>query len=312
MKKILFFCMLSLFSFTKTICQNQTIDSLKEQLAIAKEDTTKVNLFLLLSDKYTDAQQRDSAIWYAQKGLFLAQKIKYVSGELEALWQMSTAYWEAGSYPQALQLAIQNLQVAERTKDTMSIIWAAREVGRTYFEMNEYLKALEYAQKVKQLVHSGYFKQEKDVKKFSNSYLLLMSISYLGLNRFDSALYYAQRSHEIALALKQLGSIYILALNFGNIYSRKGDYDSAFYYYRTSIRYAPKDKTDEFVPETYLGMAKLFQQERQPDSAIYYSKLSLDINQHLKLPAEKFKGTSLLNELYAQKNNINSAYKYLV
>jgi signal transduction histidine kinase len=304
--------MLSLFSFTKTICQNQTIDSLKEQLAIAKEDTTKVNLFLLLSYSYTDAQQRDSAIWYAQKGLFLAQEIKYVNGELEALLRMSTAYWEAGSYPQALQLAIQNLQVAERTKDTMRILSAASAVGRTYFEMNEYLKALEYAQKVKQLVHSGYFKQEKEVKKFSNRYLLLMSISYLGLNRYDSALYYAQRSHEIALALNQLGYIYILALNFGNIYSRIGDYDSAFYYYRTSIRYAPNDKTDEFVPETYLGMAKLFQQKRQPDSAIYYSKLSLDINQHLKLPAEELKGTSLLNELYAQKNNIDSAYKYLV
>ena len=204
MKKVFFICMLSLFSFTKTICQNLTIDSLKEQLAIAKEDTTKVNLFLLLSYNYTDVQQRDSAIWYAQKGLFLAQKIKYVNGELEALGRMSTAYWEAGSYPQALQLAIQKLQVAERTKDTMSIIQAVTSVGRTYFEMNEYLKALENAQKIKQLVHSGYFKQEKEVKKLSNRYLLLMSISYLGLNRYDSALYYAQRSHEIVLDLKPL------------------------------------------------------------------------------------------------------------
>jgi len=52
MKKNYFLWLLFLLSFTKTIGQNNYTDSLKQQLALAKEDTAKVNLLFQLAYTY--------------------------------------------------------------------------------------------------------------------------------------------------------------------------------------------------------------------------------------------------------------------
>jgi tetratricopeptide (TPR) repeat protein len=291
----------------------KTIDSLHFLLMRERVDTTRVKLFLLLFRTYKSAQQRDSALLYARQALLLAQKSNDIKGEMEALSQMSSMYWEIGNYPVALQLALQNLHLAEQTKDTMNIVQAISNVGRTYFEMNDFQMTLVHAQKVKQLIHSGFFKHEKDIRYNSMmGYLLLIAIAYLGLNQFDSALYYTHRTHEIAVPLKHTRLIAATTLTFGNIYSKTRDYDSAFHYYRMSLSYAQSVKSDDFIAETYLGMAKLFQQGGQIDSAIYYGKQSLAMNQRLEFPADELKATSLLYELYTLDNRADSAHKYLV
>ncbi len=84
MKKISLFLLLIAFVFNSSAQSRiiEIIDSLKHALAIAKEDTTKVNVLVQLA--FFDGSYQHG-LQSAQDGLALAKKIKYEKGEADCL-----------------------------------------------------------------------------------------------------------------------------------------------------------------------------------------------------------------------------------
>src|SRR6185503_3193393 len=125
----------------------------------------------------------DSVLWYAQKASELSTKTHYLKGEFESRKWWPIVLRAKGDYPNALKFALQNLQVAERTKDPFVILMGLHGVARTYNEMKDYTSQLKYNRKSKQIINSGYFKQEKDLKfKRLSFYLLMMGDAFRNLN----------------------------------------------------------------------------------------------------------------------------------
>jgi len=77
------------------------IDSLKHELTIAKEDTTKVHLLVLLSDLFYNSYA-DTCVAYAQEALDLAKKINFENGILKAEFSLTGSLMTSGNYPLAL------------------------------------------------------------------------------------------------------------------------------------------------------------------------------------------------------------------
>ncbi len=81
--KIPILLVLSLLCFTKTISQNNIVDSLQHQLAIAKDDTAKVGLLIKLGMAYQHIKP-DTALQYGLKAMQLSQQLHFKKGETEA------------------------------------------------------------------------------------------------------------------------------------------------------------------------------------------------------------------------------------
>src|SRR6476469_5643436 len=64
----------------------------------------------------------------------------------------------------------------------------------------------------------------------------------------------------------------------------------------------------ERIAVAYLNLATVFQEENQQDSALYYGSLAM---QSKKNPDLTLQAASFLNEIYARKRQMDSAYKYL-
>ena len=79
MKFLLALIVLSIVASVTTLAQPATIDSLKKELVIAKEDTTKVWLLYELSSRYTWSYA-DTSILYAQQAMDLSQKLNFKRG----------------------------------------------------------------------------------------------------------------------------------------------------------------------------------------------------------------------------------------
>jgi signal transduction histidine kinase len=294
-------------------------DSLRGLLLQAKTDSDRVDLLILLGQSYLQ-RNKDSALRFTQQAISLAQRINYPRGLFGARTRMALVFRDEGNYPKAIELLLTNLNIAERYHDTLRLYFMNQFLSFVYGAMTDFMHQLQYARRVQQLVHSGFFKTTNDVQYYAlRGYVNPMARAFEGLNQLDSALFYWQRSYNLAATLKDNQRIAFANLGLASILAKQDRVEEAFTRYRTALDYAGKTgrgfsesaSREEMMAQSWLGMAMLFAKSEQWDSATYYGHMSLARYQSLTLPAQELKADLFLNELYAKQNRTDSAYKYL-
>lgn len=290
--------------------RKKSIDSLQHLFPQQKTDTGKARILYKLGFYYREIN-KDSCLKYLEQALLLSQQIKDFTGQAKTVRLMVDFLSVSGDYTRALEVALYNLQIMEKSKDTMSLFWTSRAVWRCYSYMLEHATVLEYARKTKLIVHSGYFKNQKDEKFYALAgYIHAMAVAHDGLNNLDSALYYGQMAYETARSINDTGMIAIAAINLGDFHRKRGNQKVAFSFYRMCISYAIKVSRDDLVAGAHLGMARLFAVMKNIDSALYYGHSSLVIYKSIKSSIHELLAVTFLSEVYAKENRIDSAYKY--
>ena len=102
--------------------QNDYADSLKQQLASAKEDVNRVDLLSDLARFYTFFYP-DTAEYYGQQGLQLARKINYKAGEASCLMTLCLSLTFSGNYTSALDYGLKATPLLADLHDTTLLIW---------------------------------------------------------------------------------------------------------------------------------------------------------------------------------------------
>jgi tetratricopeptide (TPR) repeat protein len=90
------------FASQLSFAQNITIDSLKRVLAVAKIDSSKVNLYNKIANEFKNIAP-DSTAFYGQKAKILSQKTKYDFGQATALLNIGNSNIILSNYNQALK-----------------------------------------------------------------------------------------------------------------------------------------------------------------------------------------------------------------
>lgn len=166
----------------------QIIDSLKQELSSAKEDTNKVFLYYNLGYAYQWSFP-DSALSYAIPGLALSKKLQYERGELKMLLPITEALAMKGNYSKALELRFQVLELAKKLNDSKEIAHALALIGAIYYYTKDYQKALNYFYKAKALSNEVY-----DTPVLIYGFI---GETYFHLNQLDSALFYIQKAYDV-------------------------------------------------------------------------------------------------------------------
>src|ERR1700733_4460100 len=114
MKKLIFsFLLLSTFCLGHT--QNHIVDSLKQQLTNAKDDTSRILALSAFADYY-GFLQFDSSVTYAHKVIALSKQVSYMNGLVVGYRALYFAYNCQGNYPRALEATLEGQRVAEQIK----------------------------------------------------------------------------------------------------------------------------------------------------------------------------------------------------
>ena len=269
--------------------QNPTIDSLKYQLNISSEDTSRVSIIDELCNHYK-FRRPDSAIYYGNKGLELTRKINSPEKEVSIRHNMSLAYLTVGNDARALQITLQGIKIAEKN----SLIYGK---GRLLLDLaainrnsDNYLQALKIYKESKLLFDKA------GVATFSTVADCSIAKTLLKINHLDSALYYAQLANEKAEQINIDWVTGTVQMAFGAIYSKKGNWNSALSFYLSCL-----PRRDE-MPPLNLAIAKVYQKLYKPDSAIYYAQKSLDIAQKNELYSDIINANNLLSELFENED----------
>jgi two-component system NtrC family sensor kinase len=291
--------------------KSHAIENLTHQLAIAKQDTSRVLIMGEFCFLYNFSNS-DSAVIYGQKELNLAQQIKFLRGEAGALNSLAIHYRILGEDPKSLELLLKGIQIAEDNQYSFELVRCLNSIGIIYSEFEDYSKSISYYQRSRET--------DETIHNKSLGIFPLYNIAraYKKNNQLDSAVNYAEKAFHKLKRLQSEGDPFpytveemsnLLAL-IGEIQFDLGNHPIAFEYLHKSIQLCQKNTYHRVLSTTYYTMADFFKQMNQTDSCIYYAKKGLAEARTMGYKQGISSNSSLLAEQYESKD-IREALNYI-
>src|SRR5439155_5530755 len=119
------------------------IDSLRNLLTNAKEDTTKINLLNALGKEYQN-NHADTTILYSEQAKQLSRKIGYTDGEAYAFLNIGIAYDNLGDLKKSLDNYSAAKKLFLQSNNKSGLAKSYNETGIIYYEFGKFDSALTY------------------------------------------------------------------------------------------------------------------------------------------------------------------------
>ena len=295
------FLFLVFFKLSLGFGQTPVLDSLKQEFAKAKSDTTKV----LLYEKLMKASQGQAAIDYGMKGLALAKRIHFDKGVILCGNWVAFISVER-NYSKSILILMETKQLCEKNKDSIQLAYEFAYLGYAHGKF-DHQKGLQYYFECKKLM------EKLNLTQSTIPINTIIGYEYKDARIPDSALVYLQKGYAYALQTAIPIPPSSFYMHFGEVYYQKGQKELAMSYFRRSIAaigeaFPPNGQNDG---QAYLGMARIYRNRNELDSARYCAKKALQILQDVKRNLYVIQAANLLFELY-KNSNATEALHYLV
>jgi len=334
---LLFIISVSLFA------QQRRIDSLRNLILTAKEDTNKVKL---LNNYVHDLEGQglypkgDSAVKIT---IELATKLNYKRGLVMATfnsavlnddqgnyanaltlynkalqmftelgdkhWVSNTlgnigiVYWEQDDYPKALDSYINVLKLSEEMKDSDGIARNLANIGLLYQAQNKYKEALDYDTRALQM----------DEKLGQKNYVAILTsnigLVYDGLQNHEMALNYYAKAMELFKALNDISGVSNVTRNEGSTYAKMGKYDEALKYFQQSLELDRQIGDKRGCANNLGNIGQAYQMKKQyPEAEKYLLEARILADSLKYLGMVKSVNTSL-SDIYSATGRWQQAYE---
>ena len=307
MRKNCIFIALSFLYSVTTFSQWEYFGSaanFKEQLRNAEHDTTRLRLYVRLSNIYVFSYP-DTALQFAQGGLQLAQSINNKKWIAYSNLCIAQCLLVIGNYPKGIEMGLKEGPVLEELNDTAGMTVCNFIASWGYGDEGENSKALGYAKK------ALFLSESSRNKGFMSIALEHVAEHFKDINKLDSALVYARRG----LAYRSLGSEGDAwsgdLRNLADIFKELKQDDSALYYYKATVGPSVRLGVSIDAFDAYLGIARIFQHMARIDSSIYYASKALAEFSSLQYPKGRFLAAEVLTQNYQTYKQSDSTLKYL-
>jgi two-component system NtrC family sensor kinase len=299
------------------------IDSAHQILQQEANDTVRMAAYSMLGGWYDDISV-DSGLYYCSKGIAIAEKIDLQLNKSEMLAFMSWPLMKTGNYPEALKVINQGLKIAEdpsNEKNTWNLkkgqtpkMYRLIVIGILYSALESlYLYAGNYEKQI--AIASETITRLESAGDTFNLAGLYPDIgdSYLRLNKFDSALFYQQKSLYYYQKLtfddrKFEGATYA---SIGAIYEQMGNIDLARENYQKAIQVSEQHDNPRHTGNACLQLAKLYQSLKEADSIFLYAKKAIEAFTRGGYEKEKAVAYRMISDYYHNQNNTDSSFAYL-
>jgi len=305
---------ISFFLNNKANSQNiQLADSIKNQLTIAKEDSTIITLFIKLGDVF-EVDNPDSAehcYKFALKAAIKNSNSKFIT---ICYNKVGLFYSNNGNYKAAIKAYQTLLNVMIIQKNEPEVAYCYLNIGEVYMYQGNYLKALDLYQKALKIFEK-YSKSNNLTVSLSCKKGMVRSYNDIGtIHAENQALPLSLEYFKKALSTEeQIGDKRVISgcyNNIGIIYYMQSDYPQAIEYYKKSLKTAEEINDKPGMSERYNNLGLVYADKGNNNLAINYYLKSFKIDEELgdkKGMAIVLGNISLLNN---QIKNYREAIKY--
>ena len=292
--------MLTLFFCGSTFSQvggtEQLKDSLKHELTIAKNDTSRVLIMAEVANAYFGFNS-DTLNLYGNEALELAQRIHFSRGEASALNALGIGFQAPGDYPKSFEYLYRGLQIAEEKNYVLETAVCYSFIANGYWFLGDYSKAVDFTKKSQNLFKTIINKH--GVSEWMLFNILTTGQAYLEYN-LDSSYSYLLQFYDATLHDKFWHPVALA--NLGDCLFRRGDHRNSFNYAREGIAGAIANGDNLTEAEACATISGFFKTTQEPDSAIYYANRGLRAANTIAYGLGIYKNSKLLAEEYEQLN----------
>jgi two-component system NtrC family sensor kinase len=275
---------------------DQLRDSLKHELIIAKDDTSRVLITAELANAYTGFNS-DTANSYANEALDLAQRMHFSRGEASASIALGFYLQTQGDYPKSFEYLYRGLQIAEEKNYVFETAVCYACIGNGYWFLGDYSKAVDFCKQSQNLFTTIINKQ--GVSEWMLFNILTTGQSYLEYD-LDSSYHYLLQYYDATLYDKFWHPVALS--NLGDCLFRRGDHETSFNYIRESIVRVTASGDQLTKADACATISGFFKIAQQTDSAIYYATKGLSAANSIAYGLGIYKNSKLLAEEYEQLN----------
>lgn len=257
-------------------------------------------LDILAWDIYKDSKP-DSAFYFAQKMLELAEQKQNKNYQALAFHIQGTIHRKRGNWSQALIYYQKSLKISEKKNLLRRIASSYSGIATLYKYQKNYNLALQYNFKSKAIYEQINYQQG-----ISNLYNNIGNI-YFEKGHLDTAMIYYQKSKAILIELKNEKSLPIIINNIADIYYKKNKYDTALYYYKNCLKICRKYNIKSREMANLIDIGNIYKQTKNYEKAIQNYIQAIEIAELTENPWVKEKGNYGLYEIYKKLGNLEKA-----
>ncbi len=298
MRKIVLIVLVLILGATQSGSAQLITPQVLDQLAKAKEDTSKVNLLIKVSYLYAN-EDPAKAIRFSEDALLLAKKLKSEEQVMVALNRLGFNQFIAGDYSQALKNGLRSLQLAQKFKDSVAISAAYNTMGNIYRRQGNYANA------IATLKLSISFSD----KKGKTPVFSTLGITFLENGDIDSAMRYLQIAYQVSVQTKSPDAS-LMYNRLGDLQLALNNKRLAVEYYNTGIQSALANKLSRWLCFNYVSLSKLYLSDNKTDSSISYAHKAFDLGKN-RFQQQAQAAAQILSDSYDKLNKPDSCLKYL-
>ena len=253
--KLLYFSIFFLISSLIIAQRDKTIEQLKEEIAVSKEDTVKVKKLINLTLKLSRNEFKN-ALGYAFDAFSLSRKLNYKRGEIWVYNSIADTYWYHSDYEKAQEYYFKAYRISDSIHDDRAIARSLYNIGWIICIQQHNYAESKYLYDSRKIYESL-----KDTFGLLSIYGALSSYyvdRYTAENSkpyFDSAINYFNKGIEVtktANLTQELGTIYG---NMGELFYFQNDYKSANYYNNKAFEIKKKSQDSSSMMICLVNMA---------------------------------------------------------
>lgn len=275
-------------------------DSLLGKLSsYKKDDTGKVSLYIALANAHRYSGP-DSVIWYAEKGLALANKLNFTRGKAGCAVTFTLAELLSGNFDSAITKANQAVRYYKELGDSESMATPFYYIGAAYYNTARFNDAIKYYRKT-----SIVLRNSTDLELLSGAYDNL-GVTYSTLGIFSESLKYYLKALEIREKTGNEAAVIGSMGNIGRVYASLSNPAKALEYTEkclSRIDRLPKN----LKISTYENAGTVFMTVKDTARAIAVLESALSLADSNSLPSEVNRIMANTAEAYLQKGNFAKA-----
>jgi len=302
--RTLYLFIVALLIFSGANAQAEKRDSLMKVLAITKEDTGKINLYILLGDYY-ESNTPDTAKYYYRKAIQLATQINFTYGLMKANRYFAGVCLIINEFDSALYYSNRSLELARQLKDSLGIGIALFNIGSSYRFLSDMESAVTYSLEGAKILESI---GRKDIAAQLNNGLQVL---YMTMGQYAKAISYGERSVQQARELNNDGYLVIslnnLALSYMEIDSLT---EKAKAVLKETIIVGERIENFSVLAAAYNNLSGIAINEEKYELAAGYARKALVWNEQLNSDENKAVALRALSVYYLQTKNFPLAKLY--
>lgn len=289
--------------YGQSLAQQSKIDSLKTILKTANDDTNKVVVLNKLGWLFFSSPN-DTAAYYANQAITLANHLKFKSGLSQGYYILGTANQYKSKYNEAIKYFLRSLKIDEQRNDRQGIASTLNNIAIIYRVLGNDTKALDYYEQSLKLREAM-----NDKRGIAASLNNIAGIYYSKGDKVKTK-EYLKRALKTCEELGDKQSTASVLNNIGNLYYEEEDFGKTLEYFMHALAIL-KESNDTYgiamecnsIGEVYFDMGDNKKAIEWQEKCIAFAKRSQS-NDMLVSSAES------LSRIYAKLGNYKLAYEY--